>query len=73
MEMVNNITIPTTTLNAGFKEFLDVENNKRIFFSGKFGIGKTFFWINSLITILKNMRCFTYFQLNIKSNLMKIS
>ena len=34
--------IPTTTPTADFEQFLS-EDNKRIFFSGSFGIGKTYF------------------------------
>ena len=34
-----NLRYPDVT----FGQFLDLEDNKRIFFSGKFGIGKTFF------------------------------
>ena len=34
--------IPTTTPTADFEQFLS-EDNKRIFFSGPFGIGKTYF------------------------------
>ena len=36
-------TIPMDQPLRKFKEFLDLQNNKRIFFSGKFGSGKTFF------------------------------
>jgi hypothetical protein len=35
--------LPTQDIQDDFKFFLDTENNKRIFFSGKFGIGKTDF------------------------------
>jgi hypothetical protein len=36
--------IPTENLESNFYDFLNrIENNRRIFFSGRFGIGKTFF------------------------------
>ena len=41
----NNLTfkIPIEELFPKFYEHISIENNKRIFFSGKFGIGKTYF------------------------------
>lgn len=38
--------IPIEGLFSPFQTFLNTENNNRIFFSGKFGIGKTFFLQN---------------------------
>lgn len=38
-----NIKIPIDTVKSGFDSFLDIENNSRVFFSGQFGIGKTYF------------------------------
>ena len=38
--------IPIEGLFSPFDSFLNTENNNRIFFSGKFGIGKTFFLQN---------------------------
>lgn len=38
-----DIKIPIDTVEKHFESFLDVENNSRVFFSGPFGIGKTFF------------------------------
>jgi hypothetical protein len=35
--------IPITEIESDFGDFLKRENNKRIFFSGRFGIGKTYF------------------------------
>lgn len=35
--------IPIDVPKSDFTHFLSIDNNKRIFFSGKFGIGKTFF------------------------------
>ncbi len=37
------IQIPIDGLFAPFQAFLNTEDNNRIFFSGKFGVGKTFF------------------------------
>lgn len=38
-----DIKIPIDTIKDDFNSFLETENNSRIFFSGKFGIGKTYF------------------------------
>lgn len=35
--------IPTESLEGPFHHFLNIESNNRLFFSGRFGIGKTFF------------------------------
>jgi len=40
---INNIIIPIDHLFSQFQEHLNIENNNRVFFSGKFGIGKTYF------------------------------
>lgn len=37
------LTIPIDAIKADFNEFLTPESNKRIIFSGPFGIGKTYF------------------------------
>lgn len=39
----NDNTIPIDFLKENFKKFVEIKGNKRIFFSGKFGTGKTFF------------------------------
>lgn len=41
--MQNNNIIPIQQIEGDFNHFLQIVNNKRIFFSGRFGIGKTFF------------------------------
>ena len=38
-----DIKIITDTVKNDFEAFLNIEENSRIFFSGKFGIGKTYF------------------------------
>lgn len=38
-----DIKIPTETVKSDFESHLDIEKNSRIFFSGQFGIGKTYF------------------------------
>ncbi len=38
-----DIKIPIDTVEKVFEDFLVMENNSRVFFSGPFGIGKTFF------------------------------
>lgn len=40
---MTEITIPIDTIKDDFESFLIIERNSRIFFSGKFGIGKTYF------------------------------
>lgn len=40
---MNEIKIPIDTVKGDFKSFLDTEKNSRVFFSGRFGIGKTYF------------------------------
>lgn len=40
---MEEIKISIDDLKQDFKSFLDMEQNSRIFFSGKFGIGKTYF------------------------------
>lgn len=37
------IKIPIESLFSSFSEHIKIKNNNRIFFSGKFGIGKTYF------------------------------
>lgn len=39
----NKFEIPVEGLFSGFSEHINASSNKRIFFSGQFGIGKTFF------------------------------
>lgn len=43
---MNQVIIPIDEVQKDFKSFLDIEGNTRIFFSGKFGIGKTYFLNN---------------------------
>jgi hypothetical protein len=38
-----DIKIPINTIKDDFNSFLEIEGNSRVFFSGKFGIGKTYF------------------------------
>ncbi len=38
-----DIRISTDSVKSSFDSFLDIEKNSRIFFSGQFGIGKTYF------------------------------
>ena len=39
----NRLTIPIDKIKADFSDFLNPEYNRRIIFSGSFGIGKTYF------------------------------
>lgn len=43
MNQVPNVFIPIDVPKDEFSEFLSIDNNRRIFFSGKYGIGKTLF------------------------------
>lgn len=43
IQTANNFVIPFNTVQNDFNEFLEIEGNSRIFFSGKYGIGKTYF------------------------------
>lgn len=40
---INIVEIPIDSIEKDFQEFLNMEGNKRILFSGRFGIGKTYF------------------------------
>lgn len=40
---MSNIKISVEDVKSDFKESLEIDGNNRIFFSGRFGIGKTFF------------------------------
>ncbi|MDD5023412.1 MAG: P-loop NTPase fold protein [Candidatus ainarchaeum sp.] len=40
---MTDIKIPINTVKDDFNSFLNIERNSRVFFSGKFGIGKTYF------------------------------
>jgi hypothetical protein len=44
--MNNEILIPIDAIKNDFEHFLNIEENSRVFFSGKFGIGKTYFLNN---------------------------
>lgn len=41
--MENSIKIPINSIKNDFDSFLKIEGNSQIFFSGRFGIGKTYF------------------------------
>lgn len=43
---MNEIIIPVDEVEKDFQSFLNIEGNTRIFFSGQFGIGKTYFLKN---------------------------
>lgn len=55
--------IPISELFPKFKEHLDIPNNKRIFFSGKFGIGKTYF-LNDFFNSSQDYEVFHLFPVN---------
>lgn len=56
--------IPTNDLIDEFDEFLKIGSNGRIFFSGKFGIGKTFFLKNFFQSRLAEYETFHLFPIN---------
>ena len=43
MSKTQNNSIPIDAPKSNFEDFLTIKNNKRIFFSAKFGMGKTYF------------------------------
>ncbi|OQB06303.1 MAG: KAP family P-loop domain protein [bacterium ADurb.Bin212] len=59
-----DILIPIDTVQENFKLFLDTENNSRIFFSGKFGIGKTYFLKEFFDSNTDNYEVFHLFPVN---------
>lgn len=56
--------IPVEGLFSDFDKHLNIENNKRIFFSGKFGIGKTFFLHEFFKNYKDNYEVFHLFPVN---------
>lgn len=50
---MSEIIIPVDEIKNDFESFLHIEGNTRIFFSGKFGIGKTYF-LNSFFETSSN-------------------
>lgn len=67
-ENLDTFKIPIEELFSVFEEHLDIENNKRIFFSGKFGIGKTYF-LNEFFKNKKDKyECYHLFLVNYQIN-----
>ncbi len=56
--------IPITELENDFDYFLKIENNKRVFFSGRFGVGKTYFLKDFFNLHLDNYEVFHLFPTN---------
>ncbi len=50
---MSNIKIPIDSVLGDFESFLNMEENSRIFFSGQFGVGKTYF-LNEFFELKKN-------------------
>ncbi len=60
---MSEILIPITTIKDDFQSFLDIERNSKIFFSGKFGIGKTYF-LNEFFASNQNYEMFHLYPVN---------
>ncbi len=66
---MNDIEIPIEkTIKDGFKSFLEIPNNSRIFFSGKFGIGKTYFLNEFFKTYLEDYEAYHLYPVNYQIN-----
>lgn len=59
-----NIKIPIETIKDEFEAFLDNEGNSRVFFSGKFGIGKTYFIKDFFESRINEYEAFHLFPVN---------
>lgn len=60
----NDFLIPVESLFSDFINHLNIENNSRIFFSGKFGIGKSFFLHEFFEHRKENYETFHLFPVN---------
>jgi len=60
----NNFRIPVNELFEDFKSHLDIQNNKRIFFSGRFGTGKTSFLKDFFQTYKNEYDCYHLFPVD---------
>ncbi len=60
--------IPLETLGSDFDHFLKIKNNKRIFFSGRFGTGKTYFLKDFFGTHVDAYEVFHLFPINYQIN-----
>lgn len=61
--------IPIDSIKGDFHHFLqEVENNKRIFFSGRFGVGKTYFLQDFFSSLNENYEVFHLFPIKYQIN-----
>lgn len=60
---MSEIKIPITTIKDDFQLFLNIARNSKIFFSGKFGIGKTYF-LNEFFSPNQNYEVFHLYPIN---------
>jgi len=63
-EIIEEFKIPIEELFSTFKNHLDIKNNNRILFSGKFGIGKTYFLNEFFNDKKENYEVFHLFPVN---------
>src|SRR3989344_3600153 len=63
-----NVKIPIDGLFAQFRDHLSSKNNGRVFFSGKFGIGKTYFLNEFFKNNLEKYEVFHLFPINYQIN-----
>lgn len=61
---MSEILIPTDSVKNDFKSFLEIELNSRIFFSGKFGTGKTYFLQDFFVTHKNDYDLFHLYPIN---------
>jgi len=62
------IKIPIDSVKNDFDSFLDIEDNSRIFFSGKFGIGKTYFLKDFFDSYVDKYEVFHLYPVNYQVN-----
>src|SRR5690348_15169755 len=63
-----DIQISIDSIKDDFASFLETENNSRLFFSGKFGIGKTYFLNNFFNSREEEYEVFHLYPLNYQIN-----
>lgn len=60
----NKLLMDIGSLFSGFKDHIDIKNNNRIFFSGKFGTGKTYFLDNFFTLEKEQYEVFHLYPIN---------
>lgn len=65
---MEEFVIPITTVADDFKKFIETDGNSRILFSGKYGIGKTYFLDNFFIQNTDNYDVYHLYPVNYQIN-----